>query len=58
LANSVVFEDDKEKALYQKIEQARNRYDWAAYYKLMEEICKYNLDKRGYNMIDIVVDQK
>ena len=56
MANSVVFEDDREKDLYQKIEQARNRYDWAAYYKLMEEICKYNLEKRGYNIIDIVVD--
>ena len=50
MAISVDFVDEKEKELYKKLEAARNRYDWAAYHIIMEEICKYNLGKRGYNL--------
>lgn len=50
MAISVEFKDDKEKELYKKLEAARSRYDWTAWHNIMEEICKYNLEKRGYNL--------
>lgn len=50
MANSVESKDDKEKELYKKLEAARSRYDWTAWHNIMEEICKYNLEKRGYNL--------
>ena len=50
MAISAEFEDEKEKELYKKLEAARSRYDWPAWHNIMEEICKHNLEKRGYNL--------
>ena len=47
---AISLNDNTEKNLYKKLEEARNRYDWVAWHNLMEEICKYNLEKRGYNL--------